>query len=253
MLKDEEKSVFPEVDDTLLKEIVRVYPKPTFYTPYVGMDIGFKDLTVVVFGYHDFRTNKIVIEREIVKSGPQLKLKEFSDEILKLEEILWTNTLTGEIIDPKMRVSDIEPIVTQEIYNQSLRRLYFTPVTKERGYKLPLINTIRMMLVSGQIVIDPSCKTLISHLKNGKWKNGQKDDFERSPGSDKDGIPAGHYDAIDAFIYMVKSMDLSFNPIPSHYRDRRPDFIKDPTKYQDRPNSSADVFKAIFGSKNRKR
>lgn len=254
MLKNEEKAVFPEVNDILLKEIVREYPKPSFYTPYLGMDIGFKDLTVVVFGYHDFKANKIIIEREIVKSGAQLKLKEFAEEILKLEDILWTNVITNEKIDPKLRISDIEPIVTQEIYNQSDRKLYFTPVQKERGYKLPLINTVRMMLVQGRIVIHPSCKTLISHLKNGKWKNGQKDDFERSPGSDKDGIPSGHYDAIDAFLYMIKSMDLNFNPVPAQYRDRKPDFMKDPSKYQDRANNSVEVFKSIFGSpRNKKR
>lgn len=254
MLKDEEKAVFPEVNDTLLKDIVREYAKPVFYTPYLGMDIGFKDLTVVVFGYHDFKANKIVIEREIVKSGKDLKLKEFAEEILKTEDILWTNHLINEKVDPKVRCSDIEPIVTQEIYNQSGRRLYFTPVKKERDYKLPLINTIRMMLRNGQIVIHPSCKTLISHLKNGKWKNGQKDDFERSPGSDKDGIPAGHYDAIDAFLYMIKSMDFNFNPIPAGYRDRKPDFMRDPSKFQDRANNSVEVFKSIFGApRNKKR
>lgn len=254
MLKDFDKSVFPEVDEVLLKQIVREYPKPGFYTPYVGMDIGFKDLTVVVFGYHDFRSNKIIIEREIVKSGPQLKLKEFSEEILKTETDLWTCPITAEKHDPKVRVSDIEPIVTQEIYTQSNRELYFSAVQKERGYKLPLINTIRMMLVSGQIVIDPKCRTLISHIKNGKWANNQKDDFERSPGSDREGIPSGHYDAIDAMLYMIKSMDLNHNPVPAAFRDKRPDFIRDPSKFQDKPNNSAEVFKAIFGgSRNKKR
>lgn len=254
MLKDEEKAVFPEVDDELLASIVRDYPKPAFYSPYVGMDIGFKDLTVVVFGYHDFRANKIVIEHEIVKSGPQLKLKEFAEEILRTEDLLWTSPITGEKVDPKLRISDIEPIVTQEIYNQSGRQLYFTDVVKERGYKLPLINTVRMMLTSGQIVIHPRCKTLISHIKNGKWKNSAKDDFERSPGSDKDGIPSGHYDAIDAMIYMIKSMDLNFNPVPGQYRDRRPDFIRDPSKYQDKPGNNLEVFKSIFGgNRNKKR
>jgi hypothetical protein len=254
MLKDEEKAVFPEVNDELLKTIVRVYPKPSFYTPYVGMDIGFKDLTVVVFGYHDFRANKIIFEREIVKSGPQLRLKEFSEEILRTEEDLWINPITAEKTDPKMRVSDIEPIVTQEIYNHSKRQLYFTPVTKERGFKLPLINSVRMMLISGQIVIDPSCKTLISHIKNGKWTSSQKDDFMRSPGSDSQGIPAGHYDAIDAMIYMIKVMDLNHNPLPAAYRERRPDFMRDPSKYDNMGSSPAQVFKSIFGaSRNKKR
>jgi hypothetical protein len=247
MMKNQSKSVFPEVDDALLKEIVREYPKPSFYTPYLGMDIGFKDLTVVLFGYHDFRANKIVIEDEIVKTGEQLRLKEFAEEILQKEEKLWTNIMTNEKTDPKLRVSDIEPIVTQEIYNHSERRLYFTPVTKERGFKPPLVNTVRMMLVAHQIVIHPRCKVLINHLKNAKWKDHTKDDFARAPG-------VGHYDACDAFLYMIKGMDLNFNPIPHGYRDRKPDFMRDPSKFQDRANNSVDVFKAIFGSpRNKKR
>jgi hypothetical protein len=253
MLKDPQKAVFPEVDDNMLAAIVRVHPKPSFYTPYVGMDIGFKDLTVVLFGYHDFRANKIVIEREIVRSGSELQLKKFSEDILRTEDILWTNILTNEKNDPKMRTSDIEPIVTQEIYTHSGKKLYFTPVTKERGYKLPLINHIRMMLCSNQIVIDPSCKTLISHLKNGKWTNSSRDDFERSPKSDKDGIPAGHYDAIDALLYMIKGMDLNYNPVPAQFRDRKPDFLKNPDSYNQNSHTPAEVFKAIFGNRNKKR
>jgi hypothetical protein len=253
MLKDPEKSVFPEVDDEMLKVVVREYPKPVYYTPYVGMDIGFKDLTVVVFGYHDFKNNRIVIEREIVKSGPQLKLKDFSEEILQLEELLWTNVLTGEIIDPKIRTSDIEPIITQEIYNHSGARLFFNPVRKERGYKLPLINHIRMMLCDGIIVINPSCKILINHLKNAKWANNQKDDFARSPGNDKENIPASHYDAADALLYMIKGMDFNYNPVPRHARDSQPDFIRNPSTYNHgNSQNSADLFKAIFGKKNRK-
>jgi len=93
MLKNFSRSVFPEVDKELLAKIVKEHPKPAFYTPYVSMDIGFKDLTVVLFGYFDFRSNKLIIEDEIVKKGEQLHLENFSNEILKKEEFLWTNLI----------------------------------------------------------------------------------------------------------------------------------------------------------------
>lgn len=247
MVKDASKSVFPEVNDTLLAEIVYEYPKPAFYDCYVGMDVGFKDLTVVLFGYYDFRSHKIIIEDEIIKKGEDLRLKDFTEEIWKKEEHLWTNLYTAEKQDPKMRVSDIEPIVTQEIYNHSGKRLYFTPVKKEPGFKAPLVNRIRMMLVNKEVVINPRCKTLIAHLKNGRWANTNKDDFARSPGM-------GHYDALDALIYMIKVMDLNHNPYPTDNRGSSY-FIKDPSRLPNPQSSNTiEVMKAMFGgSRNKKR
>lgn len=246
MIKDASKSVFPEVNDALLKEIVREYPRPSHFTPYVGMDVGFKDLTVVLFGYHDFRTNKIIIEDEIVKKGEDLRLKDFTEEIWQKEAQLWTNIYTNEKIDPKVRVSDIEPIVTQEIYHHSGKRLYFTPVRKEAGFKAPLVNNARMMLVNKQVVIHPRCKTFISHLKNGRWANNSKDEFARNPGM-------GHYDSLDAFLYMLKSMDLNYNPYPAGTKMEN-FFQRDPNKFQEKPNNTAEVMRAVFGgNRNKKR
>jgi hypothetical protein len=244
MLKNFSKSVFPEVDKELLAKIVREHPKPSFYTPYVSMDIGFKDLTVVLFGYYDFRAGKLIIEDEIVKRGEELHLEKFSHEILKKEEYLWTNILTNEKTDPKVRVSDIEPIVTQEIYRHSDNLLYFTPISKERGYKQPLINQIRMMLVAGQIVINPRCSTLIRHLQNCRWKDNSRDEFARSLGEN------AHYDAADALIYMVKVVDFTHNPYPAYPGvSQATHYIKPGVRIDGRSNNSVEIFKSIYGRK----
>lgn len=247
MVKNYSRSVFPEVDKDLLARIVREHPKPSFYAPYVSMDVGFKDLTVVLFGYFDFRSNKLVIEDEIVKKGEELHLENFSQEILQKEEFLWTNILTNEKTDPKTRVSDIEPIVIQEIFRHSKDELYFTPVTKEKGYKQPLINQIRMMLTSNQIVINPRCKVLIRHLQNCRWKDNSRDEFARSMGEN------AHYDAADALIYMVKVVDFTHNPYPLHHGvTMATHYVKPGVELGKRKDSSVNVFKAIYGSKNRK-
>ena len=216
LIRDENRSVIPEFDDELMKTVVADYNKPPYYTPYVGMDLGFKDLTVVLFGYYDFRTDKVIIEDEIVKEGKDLKLDKFSAEILKKEEELWTNILTNEQIKPEVRVSDVDYIVINEINRASHNQLNFQAVKKSPGYKLPLINQLRVMLQSEKIVINPRCKVLISHLKNARWKDASsKDDFARSPGS-------GHYDAVDALLYLVKSINYGKNPYPANY-GRNPD------------------------------
>ena len=167
---------------------------------------------------------------------------------MKKEDFLWTNILTNEKTDPKVRVSDIEPIVTQEIYRHSSNQLYFTPVTKERGYKQPLINQVRMMLVSGQIVINPRCSVLIRHLANCRWKDNSRDEFARSMGENS------HYDAADALIYMVKVVDFTHNPFPQHHdASAATHFFKRGTpSLTKKMDTTVEVFKSIYSRKNRK-
>lgn len=211
LIRDERRTVIPEFDDDVIAQVVRDYPKPPFYTPYVSMDLGFKDLTVVLLGYYDFKNDKIVIEEEICVKGSDLKLDKLGQDILDREQRLWLNIYSNEQIVPEVRVSDVDLIVIQEINRQSHGRLNFQPVKKEPGYKLPLINQLRIMLPSNKIIISPNCPVLIRHLKNARWKDASaKDDFARSPDD-------GHYDAVDALLYFVKSVSYTKNPYPSNY------------------------------------
>jgi PBSX family phage terminase large subunit len=249
LIRDENRSVIPEFDEELEAKIVREYNKPPFYTPYVSMDLGFKDLTVVLFGYYDFKQDKVIIEDEIVKEGKDLKLDKFSEEILQKEEQLWMNILTNELIVPEIRVSDVEYIVINEINRASNKRLNFQAVKKAPGYKLPLINQTRVMLQSEKIIINPKCVVLRQHLKNARWKDSSvKDDFARSPGN-------GHYDAVDALLYMVKSINYTKNPYPNNYN--RP---SDSTFYNNggfgyssnAKTATIAVYESIFGVNKRK-
>jgi len=246
IIRDENRTVIPEFDDELKALIVREYNKPPFYTPYVGMDLGFKDLTVVLFGYYDFKADRLIIEDEIVKGGSELKLDKFAEEILQKEEKLWMNILTNELIVPEVRVSDVDYIVIQEINRASHNRLNFQAVKKAPGYKLPLINQMRVMLQNEKIIINPRCETLIQHLTNGRWKDSSaKDDFARSPG-------LGHYDAIDAMLYLVKSVNFSKNPYPVNYGRNTDDTFYDNGRFGYKSNSKVQniaVYESIFGIK----
>ena len=246
IIRDETKTVIPEFDDDLIKEIVIETPKPPFYTPYVSMDLGFKDLTVCLFGYYDFKNDKIIIEDEIVKKGKDLKLNKFAEEIMAKESVLWLNQHTLEPIFPEARVSDIDLIVIQEINRASYGQLNFQPVTKEPGYKLPLINKIRVMLQSNKIFINPRCTTLVRHLKNARWKDSStKDTFSRSPDD-------GHYDAVDAMIYLIKSISYNKNPYPKNYNLNVANVYYPPTMQQPSQQSNIDIYKSIFGKKTKR-
>jgi hypothetical protein len=250
LIRDERRTILPEFDEELMKVIVREFPKPPHYTPYVSMDLGFKDFTVVLFGYYDFKADKLIIEDEIAIRGNELKLPTFTANILAKEEKLWLNIFTNEQIKPEVRVSDIDYLVINEINRLSYGQLNFSAVKKEPGYKLPLINQMRVQLQQEKIIISPKCEVLIRHLKNGRWKDASaKDDFARSPDD-------GHYDAIDALLYMVKSVNYNKNPFPKNYNGNGDSTFHNNGQFGYKPKNTGstpiEIYQSIFGIKKKK-
>ena len=246
IIRDESTILFPELDDELKAKIVREWEKPPHYDAYVGMDLGYKDLTVVVFGYYDFRADKVIIEDEIVVNGRDLKLPELTEKIMETEQRLWTNPLTGEFMKPYVRVSDINYIVTEEISRLSDYQLTFQPANKKDNDAA--LNSLRVALASERIIIHPRCKTLIRHLTNCRWKNKSSTDrtFARS-GDD------GHFDAVDAVKYLIRSVSYNRNPYPANYnfRGNKEDlFIQDYEAWNrtEQQNKQIQVFNKIFNN-----
>lgn len=254
IIKDSTVFVLPEFTEELQKIIVRDWPKPPFYDCYVGMDLGGKDLTVVVFGYYDFRNDRIIIEDEIVMDfrKPGNHLKKLTTQIIDKEHDLYTNVYTNEIRKPHLRVSDIDYIVTNEIYTLSEGELNFQPAKKDDNDSA--INNLRLLLSNKKIIIHPRCKTLIQHLKNVKWKKDRRT-FARS--SDD-----GHFDAVDALKYLVRHVNTGKNPYPSHYDFNMKDLFIPPAAkgksmsssqvVNNIKNQQLDVYRAIFGKRQKK-
>jgi hypothetical protein len=246
IIKDSTIFVLPEFTEELQKEVVRDWPKPPFYDCYVGMDLGGKDLTVALFGYYDFRADKIIIEDEIVmdfrKNGNHLK--KLTQEIIDKEEDLYTNIYTNEVKKPLLRVSDIDYIVTNEIYTLSDGQLNFQPAKKDDNDSA--INNLRLLLSNKKIIIHPRCKTLVQHLKNVKWKKDRRS-FARS-------ADEGHFDAVDALKYLVRHVNMGKNPYPAHYDLNMKDIfvpnknntIKQSTPLSNNQFQQLEVYKTIF-------
>lgn len=210
IIKDSTTTVVPEFTAELEKEVVREWPKPPFLDSYVSMDLGGKDLTVVLFGYYDFRADKIIIEDEVVMDFRKAdsNIKTLVDNILKKEDSLWTNPLTLETRPPYLRVSDINHIVLKDIADTSHYKLMFQ-VTKKDD-KVSAVNMMRDYVQQKKIIINPRCETLVRHLRNVKWQKNDRTLFARSPDD-------GHYDAVDALIYLTRSIVFSKNPYPKGY------------------------------------
>lgn len=245
IIKDSSTSVIPEFTDELEKEIVREWPRPPFFDSYVSMDLGAVDLTALLFGYFDFRANKIIIEDELVLdfSKKDMNIDRLTQLIKEKEEGLWTNIITNEVKKPYMRVSDINPIVTQEIAVKSFGQIYFSQTKKDE--KEAAINNMRSLIGGRKIIINPRCTNLIRHLRNVKWASARnKQTFGRSPDN-------GHYDLVDALIYMCRSITFSKNPYPANYDLGKGDiFIPSMELYNtQRRSKAATTFHKLFGPK----
>jgi PBSX family phage terminase large subunit len=243
IIRNESLMVVPEFDEVTEKALVQVVPKPNMFSGYVSMDLGYKDLSVVLFGYYNFELNKVVIEKEITVTGKKLIIPEFTQKILETERSLYTNFLTGEFIKP-VRVSDINYLVTQEISRQSGHLLNFeAPRKDEKGV---MVNFLRTMIKQQRVIINPECITLISHLRNAKWKNSsEKLEFARS-------ADFAHFDAVDALIYLLRRVDFNKNPYPSSYNVNRKDLYvvnKDSLE----SNDTMTALKKLFAPKKRNR
>lgn len=210
MIKSKTNSVVPEFTDEKVPEIVKEPENvPPFFDAYVSMDLGYKDWTVVLFAYYDFKRDKVVIQDEIVTYGTEMYLDKLGTQILLKEKQLWTNAITGELLKPRKRVSDHNLIAINEIKKATNYQIHFELASKES--KHASINNLRMMVNGNKIEINPKCVTLIRHLKNAKWASTtSKDTFARCP-------QGSHYDAVDACAYLVKAIDFKRNPYPKNF------------------------------------
>lgn len=243
VIRDPKTSVIPEFTKELEQEVVKDWKKPPHYDMYEAMDLGYKDLTVALLGYYDFRNNKVVIEDEVVID---FKLKNTTIETLvkaiqDKEQLHFFNHLTNELKIPTKRISDIEYIVINEIKKVSNHKMNFETVKKDNLDAM--VNFLREKLKKKELIINPRCTTLIRHLRNIKWKKGEKSMFGRSPDD-------GHYDAVAALMYLVRSIDYRKNPYPAHYgRDMNHLHIQDEEKFYQKTN--IDIFKKIFNVRKR--
>lgn len=204
-ITSEDDQIIPEFTAEMEKLVVKEWPRPAHYDTYVGMDVGFKDLTVALFGYWDFRASKLVIEDEVVMRGQKMTTDALAAAIKAKEVALYTHPISLEVKPNYMRVSDNNLILINDLYQQ--HKLLFMAAEKDDASSA--LNTVRIMMKSGQIIINPRCRTLILHLKNGVWAKNRKT-FDRSP-------DMGHYDAIDALKYLCRTVQYAKNPYPYGY------------------------------------
>ncbi len=234
---DKDFAIVPEFEDVKDK-IIKEWVKPPFFDGYVAMDIGMKDLTVVLFSYFDFRNNKLIIDDEFVINGQKFNTKTLAEGIKLKEDENFTNKLSGEMIPPYLRVSDNNLIVIKDLWD--LHGLRFLPTRKDDADAA--LNVLRNYIQDEKIIINPRCKTLIYHLEAGVW-NKSKSSYERS-GADK-----GHFDAIDSLKYLIRNVKFNKNPYPKYFDAKSRENIWDKPNVDYKHDSAINVLKSVFGIK----
>lgn len=209
-IADTTLSIIPEWID-VEKDCVREEKPPLWRDCYVAMDPGWRDLTAVLFGYWNFDQRFMYIEDEIAES--KVNSRTIAALVMNKERELWggLKRRSGDGLkdQPYRRISDNDSRLIHDLSQD--HQLMFVPTQKDN---LELqINSLRVAVGKGQIVVHPRCTKLISHLRNGVWKNAQQSKFAQ--GGDK----FGHFDLIAALVYLWRNTDQHRNPYPKgeHY------------------------------------
>lgn len=229
IIRDYDSLVVPEFDAEAQAEIITdQFKMPRFYDYYLSMDIGGKDFTVILIAYYDFINNQVVVMDEIV-----LKEKQNTKAIAKaVKEKLFEHF--DEKVPYLMFADNNNIILLNDL--QMEHKLNFLATRKDN--KEAAINKVRLKILNRDIIIHPKCKVLIAHMKNATWKKGNSKGYKEFARSSDD----GHYDAVDALIYLIRNIVYSKNPYPSHYGV----VSGENHHYREDPNNGNDALAKLF-------
>lgn len=238
IVSEESKMIIPEwntVNHECVKPILPLEDQfYSYHQKYIGMDVGVKDFTAGVFAHYSFPDSTLYVEDEFILKNREVTPSNIAKIIKEKRIKLWgANT--------KYRgISDNDALLINALYQE--HRESFNAVAKKS--KIEMVQRVRTMVKSKQIIIDPRCQMLIMCLESGVWDAGslktqEFKDFARSKS-------LGHFDHLDALIYLVMSLDRRTNPIPPLFGvDMTNKIMKDPNKYRNISDSVKKFAKSI--------
>lgn len=230
---DPEKAIVPEWAqlgaDGLQnsRAIVGTVPRPAYFDAYVVGDLGYVDLTVILFAYWHFDLALIVVEAELVlQRSTSAQIQAGVDAI---ERELWCVEVAGvwrPLPRQITRIIDAPPITRADMASlqEPAVRAAAPPDGPPLDWSPPRkadraagVNALRLDVQRRAYAIHPRCRTLISHLQSGVW-NERRTDFERS-------ADGGHNDGVAAAMYLSRSIDRQANPYPPPTFNRHEQFV----------------------------
>lgn len=206
---------FPAVKARVV-EAGRVAVRPPFWDLYVSGDPGMSDLFGCLFGYHDFRRNRFVVEHELLleRASTPMFVEAFQDVMIQHYECPQTDPRHMRLVTKSDAFTVVKPFsatlddntgrICADVF--TYHGLSFTPALKDD--REAAINAMRIE-VATRFEIHPRCVNLIRQLGTAvRTKPGG--DMARSK---KD----GHYDLVSSLWYLVRSIIWSRNPYPADF------------------------------------
>jgi hypothetical protein len=220
LVANKSRLVVPEAQDESL--YIQSWDRPSSFEWFFMCDLGLKDFFAGIWGYVNFLSNVLCVERELVvnykSTGEIAKLLKDIEDVLAIYQC----RRLGDSNDP------------QQLFDLSKDHDYqVSPIVKRSkmsnvGFRDSTINGLRVAIGQRRIMINKSgCPNLCMQLKYGIW-NEHRTDFERTE-------KMGHLDAMMALAYMWDNADFDKNPYPVLSRHTtesthfiRPDLLSQP-------------------------
>lgn len=220
---DTSRAVLPEFHDRA-QAIVREVPEPRCYFPLVSLDPGFEDLTAILFGWYDFERGLLVIRDEAylkhartdeiaaVIKAKEAKLWPWAArelEMVKGTDGVYAFEPWRQVRRPVQRFSDTDLRLIADL--GALHGLGFGATAKDN--KEAAINALRLRINDATVAIHPECRKTVAHFRNAVWRvtsQGQRSTFEHSE-------TEGHFDGVDAAVYMNRNAPVHTNPFPPRF------------------------------------
>lgn len=244
---DTEAAVCPEFYQHKDNVVVEEFEMPGYCDFYVGADIGYKDLTVMLFGYYNFNEACLYIMDELVMNGPEMTTDALAKNIKLKEDINFFREDRQEVVNPYLRIMDNDLKLINDL--QQLHQIQFVPTRKDN--KEGAINQMRMWIAQGRVKIGEKCKHLIYHLENGQWNN-KRTDFKRLADSPDKTLKGGHVDAIPALYYLIRNIQEYKNPYPDNYGRLQGSGVFSSPNRRDQNTPLQDLMDSIMGRKKKK-
>ena len=210
--RSSELTVIPEFREDV--HVISDYKIPSYRDFYVAMDVGFRDLTCVLFCFYNFMEATLYVMDEIVVNGPEMTTDYLATLIKNKEDKMFNE------FPPFLRVMDNDLKLANDL--SRLHELYFMPTAKDN--KETAVNNVRMWFAQGKIKIHERCTHLIYHTKRAQWDTSGgkiRNVFRHLTDAPDGSVRGGHADSLDALIYLVRNINVGHNPYPDGHGERR--------------------------------
>jgi len=194
---DPNRAVVPEFVEHKNEVVVADYKRPPMFDCYGAADMGMRDRTAILSAFFDFTNQCIVVEGEALLDRANTATVAATWGMLEAKLGYNGRKVMRVVDDPSLRVS------------ADLTALGLTAMPVHKPGREAAVAAMRVAITSGRVRIKSNLVRLIHQLETAIYKrseSGKNFDFER----DAD----GHFDLVDALIYLVRSVVWTKNPYP---------------------------------------